>query len=174
MLAFTVRPADDGSVTIERGLRLDGGGFHLSSLLPTADLTATHGPNALVERVTPYRRLDPLVETVDIGPEVLPDVRALLFMDGRQTSDGVFFSFVYTSDVGAGVQRLLLINTREDDGPAQMSELVVLQPGAGVPILLGRRGAHAIVRYDGVSLRVESVPPTTTHVARPSDVLVPV
>src|SRR5262249_11188531 len=127
--AFTVSLDTDRAVEILPGMPLAGGRFPFSQMLPTAELIALHGAHALVPRTTPYRRLDPTAELVDLGPEVLPDVRALVLLDGRGVADGTFFSFVHTADTPAGVQRLFRVDARPDQrGRAQMVELVVLLP----------------------------------------------
>ena len=175
MQAFTIHPADDGRVAVEGGIRLVGGQFPLDEIKPTAELLAAYGPDGLVERTTPYRRLDPDAQTVDLGPEVLPDVRALVLLEGRGTADGAFFSFVHHSDKEAGVEQLIRVNARTgSEQRAQMVELVLLLPQAAVPILVGGREAHALVRWDGQQLRLEPAPPGVTRGARPGDVLVPV
>src|SRR5262249_32843340 len=175
MLAYTVRPSDDGSVVVESGLRLERGRFALPQMLPTDDLLATHGENALVPRTTPYRRLDPDTPTVDLGPETLPDVRALVLLDGRGATNGAFFAFVHHSDGEAGVRHLIRWNAREgQNARAQMVELVVMLPGSGVPVLLGPEEATAVVMYDGRQLTVNPARRGLNRAARPMDVLLPV
>jgi hypothetical protein len=173
--AFTVHTTDDHQVVIEPGIRLQGGRLTLPAMEPTDDLIARYGPDGLVDRTTPYRRLDPTTSTIDLGPEVLPDVRALVLLDGRGAADGAFFAFVHHSDKEAGVEQLLRVNASEGQSRrAQMVELVVLMPAAAVPVLLGGHAARALVRWDGRELRVEAAPPGASRAARPGDVRVPV
>jgi hypothetical protein len=175
MRAFTIRPSSNGHVAIEAGIRLEAGQFPLDGMQPTPDLLARLGGDGLVDSTTPYRRLDPTAEVIDLGPEVLPDVRALILLDGRASDNGAFFAFVHHSDKEAGVEVLLRTNARAGTGRrAQMIELVVLLPNAGVPILLGGEHAETIVRWDGERLLTEEAPVGVSRAARPSDVLVPV
>jgi len=142
---------------------------------PTADLIGQYGANGLIDRTTPYRRLDPSATTIDLGPEVLPDVRALVLLDGRGATGGAFFAFVHHSDKEAGVELLLRVNASEGENRrAQMVELVVLMPDAAVPVLLGGQAAQVLIRWDGVQLRIEPAPPGASRAARPADVRVPV
>jgi hypothetical protein len=172
---YTVNPAADGGIRLEPGIRLQDGRFPLPQLQPTDDLLARIGPDGLVERATPYRRLDRDADVINLGPEVLPDVRALLLLDGRGSSSGAFFSFVHSSDTEAGVDVLVRTNAREgQDQRAQMVEVVLLYPQAGVPILVGGNEAHAVVRWDGNELTIEAARPGLARAARPGDVLVPV
>jgi hypothetical protein len=172
---FTVHPSADGGVRLESGIRLQDGRFPLPQLQPTDDLLAKIGPDGLVERSTPYRRLDRDADVINLGPEVLPDVRALLLLDGRGSSSGAFFSFVHHSDTEAGVDVLVRTNAREgQDARAQMVEVVLLYPQAGVPVLVGGNEAHAVVRWDGNQLAIEAAKPGLARAARPGDVLVPV
>ena len=175
MLAFTVHTNDDGQITIEPGIRLEAGRLVLPGMEPTADLIAQYGPDGLIDRTTPYRRLDPTATTIDLGPEVLPDVRALTLLDGRGSAHGAFFAFVHHSDKEAGVEQLMRVNANEGERRrAQMVELVVLMPDAAVPVLLGGRAAQALIRWDGRALRMEEAPPGLSRAARPGDVRVPV
>src|SRR5579884_995203 len=156
MLAYTVTPHDDGRVEITPGLRLTDGRLALPQIRANDDLLAEVGPDGLVTRTTPYRRLDPDEAKIDLGREVLPDVRALVLLDGRYMSSPIYFSFIYGSDSDAGVERLVQVNMREgEDVGAQMVELVVLHPRAGVPVMVSGRGVQAIVRYDGIRLTAE-------------------
>jgi hypothetical protein len=175
LLAFTVHVADQGQITIEPGIRLGAGHLPLPEMEPTADLIARYGPDGLVDRTTPYRRLDPTSVTIDLGPEVLPDVRALVLLDGRSAVGGAFFAFVHHSDKEAGVEQLLRVNASEGEKRrAQMVELVVLMPDAAVPVLVGGRPAHALIRWDGARLRSEEAPPGASRGSRPADIRVPV
>ncbi|HEY3108213.1 MAG TPA: hypothetical protein VGL23_05640 [Chloroflexota bacterium] len=175
MRAFTVHTGDDGRIVVEPGIRLEGGRLTLPAMEPTADLLAQYGPDGLIDRTTPYRRLDPTATTIDLGPEVLPDVRALVLLDGRGAAGGAFFAFVHHSDKEAGVEQLMRVNASEGERRrAQMVELVVLMPDAAVPVLLGGQAAQSLVRWDGRELRVEPAPPGASRAARPADVRVPV
>jgi hypothetical protein len=175
LLAFTVHTGDESRVSIEPGIQLEDGRLTLPGMEPTADLIAQYGPNGLIDRTTPYRRLDPTAATIDLGPEVLPDVRALVLLDGRGAADGAFFAFVHHSDKEAGVEQLMRVNASEGEGRrAQMVELVVLMPDAAVPVLLGGRAAHVLIRWDGRGLRAEAAAPGVSRAARPGDVRVPV
>ena len=176
MRVYTVHPSADGGVRLEPGIRLQDGRFPLPQLQPTDDLLAKIGPDGLVERATPYRRLDRDADVINLGPEVLPDVRALLLLDGRASTSGAFFSFVHHSDTEAGVDVLVRTNARDgqEEQRAQMVELVLLYPQAGVPILVGGNEAHAVVRWDGSELSLEAARPGLARAARPGDVLVPV
>jgi hypothetical protein len=175
MRAFTVHPSDDGDVIVEAGIRLADGRFPLPQMQPIPELLAQLGPDTLLRATTPYRRLDRETNTIDLGPELLQDVRALVLLDGRTSSSGAYFSFVHHSDTEAGVEVLLRVNAREGtEQRAQMVELVVLLPDAGVPVLVGGREAHAVVRWDGAHLKVEPAPNGIARAARPGDVRVPV
>jgi hypothetical protein len=175
MLAFTVHITDQGEISIEAGIRLDAGQLPLPEMQPTAELIGRYGPHGLVDRTTPYRRLDPSTVTIDLGPEVLPDVRALVLLDGRGAASGAFFAFVHHSDREAGVEQLLRINASEgEDRRAQMVELAVLMPAAAVPVLVGGRSAQSLIRWTGHELRVEPAPPGASRGARPADIRVPV
>jgi hypothetical protein len=175
LLAFTVHTGDEGQIWIEPGIRLEAGRLALPGMEPTADLIAQYGPDGLIDRTTPYRRLDPTATTIDLGPEVLPDVRALVLLDGSGAADGAFFAFVHHSDKEAGVEQLMRVNASEGERRrARMVELVVLMPDAAVPVLLGGREARVLIRWDGRGLRVEDAPPGLSRAARPADVRVPV
>src|SRR5437879_2417927 len=110
MHAYTVTPFDDGRVEIAPGLRLQGGRLTLSQARANDDLLAEVGPDGLITRTTPYRRLDPEAGQIDLGREVLPDVRALVLLDGRAMTRPIYFSFIYGSDSDAGVERLIAVN----------------------------------------------------------------
>ena len=175
MLAYTVTPRDDGRVEIAPGLRLMDGRLPLPQVRVNDDLLAEVGPNGLVGRTTPYRRLDPDAAKIDLGREVLPDVRALVLLDGRLMARPIYFSFIYGSDSDAGVERLAGINLRAgEDVGAQMVELVVLNPRAGVPVMVSGHGVQAIIRYDGLRLVAEPAKPNTNRAALAGEVLVPV
>ena len=175
MRAFTVHTSGTDRTVIEPGIRLEAGRLVLPGMEPTPDLISQYGPNGLVDRTTPYRRLDPTSTTIDLGPEVLPDVRALLLLDGRGSDDGAFFAFVHHSDKEAGVELLMRVNASEGERRrAQMVELVVLMPDAAVPVLIGGHTAQSLVCWDGRELRIEPAPPGAARAARPADVRVPV
>ena len=64
MRAFTVH-TDDGRIVVEPGIRLEGGRLTLPAMEPTADLLGQYGSDGLIDRTTPYRRLDPTSTTID-------------------------------------------------------------------------------------------------------------